>query len=633
MRTKNTFLSTLVTSLWQFNHQEWRIQDGIRSAIGVALPLLGGILLQHALIGVSMAVGALVGGFSVLKGTQRRRLRMFSLSAFWLGVATFVGAYTGNHLAINVVVVMVSGFIAGIAVSAGLDTMQLGIFSTTALVVFSGFPASLVPSIEDGLAVLAGALLQGLLYILFEIIHPSIPEEARAIVRLIQSIAHYSLTPDGRNSLVVARNFLEAEEALNDSRLPAHDWSRYRALVDIIEAIRSDILAVLSDLPQEGPAVAAQLEYLAQYLLDGSEALRPAHAWPPHPRLPTLVERLQWAYHTATIPIVPNPFKNPPLHRHLVLPRMRANLTPSSMAFRHGLRLAVTLAVAVLLYHLIPLTRGYWVPLTVLVILRPDFQATVTRGLLRIFGTLVGIMLSTGLLAVAYPHASLGVGLLLVMIFAVALYSTINVNYGLFSIFVTAEVMVLLSFFEKAPPLATMSDRLLNTLIGGVLALLAYRLWPTWQHYQLRPQLRAWVHDLREYLIAITEAPYAVTPIRKKLRIDRTNLAVTMTESGSEPHPSFNLHTLEQFVMTLTHLTEILLTLEWEVKDTPAAVWDEMREASSGWSTRLSVLESHLESNGTRFEAEDGHPMTRHFRGLETDLIQLEELLPQLEHR
>ena len=38
--------------------------------------------------------------------------------------------------------------------------------------------------------------------------------------------------------------------------------------------------------------------------------------------------------------------------------------------------------------------RGYWVALTILVVLRPDFAGTFQRSLMRVIGTIVGLLLA-----------------------------------------------------------------------------------------------------------------------------------------------------------------------------------------------------------------------------------------------
>ena len=76
---------------------------------------------------------------------------------------------------------------------------------------------------------------------------------------------------------------------------------------------------------------------------------------------------------------------------------LRANLTPDSAIVRHAVRVAVLVAGSDLVVRLAGFDRGYWVPLTVLVVLRPDFAATLQRSVLRTVGTVAGLLAATAL--------------------------------------------------------------------------------------------------------------------------------------------------------------------------------------------------------------------------------------------
>src|SRR5262249_4556669 len=77
---------------------------------------------------------------------------------------------------------------------------------------------------------------------------------------------------------------------------------------------------------------------------------------------------------------------------------LRDNLTPRSESFQHGLRLGLALGAGVAAYWLIGFSEhGFWVPLTVLFVLRPDYDSTFDRLVLRAAGTLVGLVIATAL--------------------------------------------------------------------------------------------------------------------------------------------------------------------------------------------------------------------------------------------
>jgi hypothetical protein len=100
----------------------------------------------------------------------------------------------------------------------------------------------------------------------------------------------------------------------------------------------------------------------------------------------------------AYAPAAPRPTQvTPPLGTVLIpgarqLYRAVAN---DALLRAHALRLASIVAATTLLYRLLELQHGYWIPLTVLAVLQPDEHASNVRGVQRAAGTLVGTVLIT----------------------------------------------------------------------------------------------------------------------------------------------------------------------------------------------------------------------------------------------
>ena len=65
-------------------------------------------------------------------------------------------------------------------------------------------------------------------------------------------------------------------------------------------------------------------------------------------------------------------------------------MPPSGLLRAHALRLASIVAATTLLYQLLELEHGYWVPLTVLAVLQPNEHASDLRAIQRAAGTIVG---------------------------------------------------------------------------------------------------------------------------------------------------------------------------------------------------------------------------------------------------
>jgi uncharacterized membrane protein YccC len=56
--------------------------------------------------------------------------------------------------------------------------------------------------------------------------------------------------------------------------------------------------------------------------------------------------------------------------------RLRTQLTPTSLLFRHALRLPLALSIGYGMVHLIHPSQGYWIILTTLFVCQPNYGAT-----------------------------------------------------------------------------------------------------------------------------------------------------------------------------------------------------------------------------------------------------------------
>ncbi|MDF5795826.1 YccS family putative transporter [Pseudomonas aeruginosa] len=78
--------------------------------------------------------------------------------------------------------------------------------------------------------------------------------------------------------------------------------------------------------------------------------------------------------------------------------RLRQQLTPTSLLFRHGLRMALALTAGYGVLHWIHPTQGYWILLTTVFVCQPNYGATRLRLVQRILGTVVGLVVGWALI-------------------------------------------------------------------------------------------------------------------------------------------------------------------------------------------------------------------------------------------
>lgn len=150
---------------------------------------------------------------------------------------------------------------------------------------------------------------------------------------------------------------------------------------------------------------------------------------------------------------------------------------------RHALRYGVVTAAAVVVFWLFPRPFGYWVPLTVTVVLKPTAGLTVLRALQRVGGTLLG--LAIGLLALPWLTDQ-PLQLAFASACFVLLLAVLPINYGLAIVFLSAGLIPYEHVLFPGINQDLGALRLLATLIGAGLALLGgHLLWPSYEHRSL----------------------------------------------------------------------------------------------------------------------------------------------------
>jgi uncharacterized membrane protein YccC len=133
--------------------------------------------------------------------------------------------------------------------------------------------------------------------------------------------------------------------------------------------------------------------------------------------------------------------------------------------------MALVVMAAAEVYRHLNFLSGYWIPMTTLLVVRADLAQTLTRGVMRVAGTVLGAGVA-GLIA-AHLHPTPAVLAALIVFFMWWAYSLLNVNYALFTLNLTAYIVFLLSL-SGLPPAEVVHRRAAYTLLGGALALLAY---------------------------------------------------------------------------------------------------------------------------------------------------------------
>ncbi|NVZ51508.1 TIGR01666 family membrane protein [Pseudomonas sp. B6002] len=165
--------------------------------------------------------------------------------------------------------------------------------------------------------------------------------------------------------------------------------------------------------------------------------------------------------------------------------RLRTQLTPTSLLFRHALRLPLALSIGYGMVHLIHPSQGYWIILTTLFVCQPNYGATRRKLGQRIVGTAIG-------LTVAWALFDLFPSPLVQSLFAIAAGLVFFINRTTRYTLATAAItlMVLFCFNQVGDGYGLFLPRLFDTLLGSLIAGLAVFLFlPDWQGRRLNKVL------------------------------------------------------------------------------------------------------------------------------------------------
>ncbi len=154
---------------------------------------------------------------------------------------------------------------------------------------------------------------------------------------------------------------------------------------------------------------------------------------------------------------------------------LRADWTVQSLPARHALRFGAALAIGVAAYWLLGMeSHGFWIPLTILFVLRPEQDETFRRLVLRGVGTAVGLVVATALSFWLHDDGvALAIALTLATGFA---YGLLTVQYALFTAAITTYAVLLADTLGE-PAIDAAGQRAGATAIGILIAGMAFVLW------------------------------------------------------------------------------------------------------------------------------------------------------------
>jgi len=535
----------------------WRLAT--RTLLAFLLPLLAAKLL-----GLPVLVYMALGGFLVAIGDSiddgdREQFLRIAAGTLAGGAAVACGVLAGGNLVLALAGMLFWGLFAGMLGIYGNAFATMGLPIAWAYVEV-GLPASrhdLPFAALLGALWIAGGCLAALLTLLVKTagadatLGQRCADCYRALARYFEVLRQKDdsvVSPETRVRAAIgeARRIAANRRAVDGAA--RQRMQRQRALIDIADRLFSEAAQLHEQRAPASSTLVEALDALAALSRDVARAVSS-----PAPHIDDLLTRLQQvedeAPHvvcrqaarelaaalrtTGNEKAAPELPVSPPSARPWVaaLTPLRDCLSWQSIVARHALRFALVTCAAVGVFWVFPPPFGYWVPLTVTVVLKPYAGVTVSRTVQRIVGTVLGVLIGTALMPLL-PGAAAQMAAVAAAFFCLML--VLPFNYSLAIFFLSLGVVP----FEHVVMLGLALDvgllRVVATAIGGVLGLVGgHLLWPNFERRELPALLQRSLRSAAAYAAAALGA----TALAEKRRVagwDTTNFHMSAQRALSE---------------------------------------------------------------------------------------------------
>ncbi|MEU7647564.1 FUSC family protein [Streptomyces huasconensis] len=510
---------------------------GLAIVIGVSLAVFG------PAVAASSAFGAFQAAIATFQRSWRPRPELALASGTSLAVSTFLGYLTGSHLLLFLALLSLWTFLSGLSWAAGPTVGIIASSNVAIMLVTVTIPTSVTGAAVHAAMMVAGGCVQAALVILFPVRRWGAHRDALADALAAEAdyarrLRHDPVAAFDPEPLMAARD--AATITPRQARRRPRELHGARGIAERIRPVLASLADPAVGVPHEGEerdrvreilaAAGAVLDAAARAIRHGEPVRVPPAAMatlktpdtgailtgPAHraaTRLGALLrDVLETAGSTQNTPAhdkaTPQAPQSPLLRPSLLalvpsaLRAMRAALRHESPIARHAIRVTAVAAAGYLLGTWLPFGHGYWAPMAAVMIMRPDFSQTYSRAVARFGGTLVGVALATALVQLAHPGTGLSAAL--AVLCAGLMYLLMRTGQVAAQACVSAYVVFLLGMSGQQWT-QTVPERVVLTLLGGVLAMIAYALYPAWETPRLRTRLADWLTADGRYAAAVVD--------------------------------------------------------------------------------------------------------------------------------
>ncbi|MFF4897874.1 FUSC family protein [Streptomyces sp. NPDC001068] len=604
----------------------------VRAVLAVLLATVLGLLLDDPVAGAMAGVGAFICGIGTLLSPLRHRAVNGTGMAVAFSAMAVLGALVHGTTWLFLLVLAVAAFTAGMWRALGVAPGIRACLTVIGLMI----TADLAPDTHTGLEMAGWIAVGSGLTALTQFLPPygaRLAAQRRALGTLYQALADEAAAASGASAAPGGTApFTAARQALD--LLPQFSRPAAAALFGLLgeaERLRRALHTVRLTAPvaagdrQALNAAAQVLREISRTVASGREHRAPGHvhsllaSWAASapgrgPR--DLTTRLELAAQLAGR--ATDDHLGDALEPHNEVPglysdtlsvtrtvrRVRAQLHPRSPIFRHAVRLAFGVVIGEVVGRTIGgwgglgiAAHGFWVALTTMLVLFPEYGHTLARASGRAIGAVLGGVLAWLL---SMPHWSPGGLAALTVILAAASFVTLRTGQLMLNLWLTTWIVFLIHHIGGLPG-PTAWSRSADTVVGAALAVFIFLLWPTWSTHRVPGLLAEWLR-VQDRLLPLLLTGYAdadaadltvLDALRSRSRDLRERLTAAARQAPDEPaehHRPWSDEQLEQISTQVNRLAGCVTLLREHLPRTADDVVPELTELADPVHEHLSAL-------------------------------------------
>lgn len=479
----------------------------LRISLGTGLPLLAGVLSGNIAPFLYAALGAFLTEVTTRLGRYRERFRMIAISTAIGATGCLIGPAIAGHGLVTLIVLMLVGFASGIISSYGA-AFSTGALYMLVLAIVHASTASSMPAWAVGACFVAGAALVTAMLAVEALADRDRPERVLR-ANLIRALAGLARAQDRAAAETARRAVTDQTRAAYDMliEMRSHDAGRTRDMArtaDMLSLAHQLTMAIIGAHRdrKERQTAADMLDAVA----DAHEVNGRQPALSGDGELARLCRQLSdtlWRTNTVEGGSLDATGRHRTRFTSAAMLTGIRKLVVGREVIDAALRLALCIGIAEIAGRFVSGDHAYWVPITVAIIMKPDFGSVFVRAVHRSIGTVIGVLIGMALIKLIPDR----IGLVAAIAVLAALQPLAALrSYATKVVLLTPVVLLMIEIAVPAAPFHYGLQRLDDTLVGAAIVLVfGYLIWPRSQNVTLASAFAASSRAVADFLAAASD--------------------------------------------------------------------------------------------------------------------------------